>query len=119
MALQTTHNEVPFGVGDVVRVHQKIEESGKTRVAIFEGMVIAIRGRGENQTFAVRRIGAQKIGIEQIFPLISPTIEKIEMKRHGMSGVRHAKLYYTEDKSKREIEKIYSRSNRHKEPSKK
>jgi len=112
MALVALHKEIEFGVGDVVRVHQKIVESGKTRVAIFEGMVIKIRGEQQEKSFTVRRIGAQKVGIEQIFPLVSPTIEKIEVKRHGLEGVRHAKLYYTRDKSKREIERIYSRATR-------
>jgi large subunit ribosomal protein L19 len=110
MAIFSQHKEITFGVGDTVRVHQKISENGKTRVAIFEGMVLGIKGKGENRTFLVRKIGAQKIGIEQIFPLSSPSIEKIEVKRKGTSGVRQAKIYYVRDKSKREIEKIYSRS---------
>lgn len=112
MALQAIHNDSKFGVGDTVRVHQKISEGGKSRVAIFEGMVIGIKGSAQNRSFTVRRIGAQKIGIEQIFPLVSPNIEKIEVKRHGTSGVHQAKLYYTRDKAKREIEKIYSRNTR-------
>lgn len=112
MALTATHNETTFGVGDTVRVLQKIKEGEKTRNFAFEGMVIGIKGSQENKTFVVRRIGAQKIGIEQIFPLNAPTIEKIEVKRAGLRGVRHAKLYFTRDKSKREIEKIYSRAKR-------
>lgn len=117
MALIAIHKENKFGVGDVVRVHQKIEESGKTRTAVFEGMVIKIKGEQDEKTFTVRRIGAQKIGIEQIFPLMSPTIEKIEVKRSGVEGVRQAKLYFTRDKSKREIEAIYSRAARKNQPS--
>lgn len=112
MALIATHKDLKFGVGDTVRVHQKIVESGKTRVSIFEGMVIGIKGRDTQKSFTVRRIGAQKIGIEQIFPLFSPNIEKIEVKRAGLAGIRQAKLYFIRDKSKREIEKIYSRANR-------
>jgi large subunit ribosomal protein L19 len=112
MALTATHKELKFGVGDTVRVHQKIVESGKTRVSIFEGMVIGIKGRDIQKSFTVRRIGAQKIGIEQIFPLFSPNIEKVEVKRQGLAGIRQAKLYFTRDKSKREIEKIYSRANK-------
>jgi large subunit ribosomal protein L19 len=108
MALKTKHGEVSFGVGDVVRVHHKVGD----RVQIFKGTVIAIRGRGINKTFTVRRIGAQKIGIEQIFPLSSPLLTKIEVVREGMRGVRRAKLYYIRNKSKREVEKIYSRAKR-------
>lgn len=112
MALTAIHNETRFGVGDTVRVHQKIEDAGKTRNFVFEGMVMGIKGEGQNKTFTVRRIGVQKVGIEQIFPLLAPTIEKVEVKRAGMKGVRHAKLFYTRDKSKKEIEKIYSRANK-------
>ncbi|KKQ75932.1 MAG: 50S ribosomal protein L19 [Candidatus Woesebacteria bacterium GW2011_GWB1_38_5b] len=110
MAIITTHNNIVFGVGDTVRVHQKIQEGEKSRVAVFEGMVIGIKGEAENKSFTVRRVGAQKIGIEQIFPLSSPRLEKIEVKRSGVRGVRQAKLYFIRDKSKREIEKIYSRA---------
>lgn len=113
MALQLSHTENKFGVGDVVRVHQKIQEStDKFRTQIFEGVVVGIKGEGKRKTFTVRRIGAQKIGIEQIFPVSSPSVEKVEVVREGMKGVRHAKLYYTRHKSTKEIEKIFSRAKR-------
>ena len=113
MALQLMHGESRFGIGDVVRVHQKIQESAdKFRTQVFEGTVLGIKGEGLRKTFMVRRIGAQKVGIEQIFPISSPYIEKVEVVREGLKGVRHAKLYYTRDKSTREIEKIYSRAKR-------
>ncbi len=76
-------------------------------------MVIAIKNKGNGKSFTVRRIGSQKVGIEQIIPLISPNLEKVEVKRKGEKGSRRAKLYYTRDKSKKEIEKIYSRHTRH------
>lgn len=111
MAILATHKETTFGVGDVVRVHQRVSEPGseKSRVQIFEGTVIAIRGREMGKSAIVRRIGTQNVGMELIFPLHSPTIEKVETKRAGMKGARHAKLYFIRHKSKREIEKIYSR----------
>lgn len=113
MALQAVHNDSKFGVGDVVRVHQKIKEAeDKFRTQIFEGIVLGIKGHENRKTFTVRRIGAQKIGIEQIFPITSPNIEKIEVVREGLPGVQHSKLYYIRDKSTREIEKIYSRAKR-------
>lgn len=84
--------EPNFKVGDTIRVHQKISESGKERIQIFEGMVIAIKGRGENKMFTVRKIGAAAIGIERIWPLNSPHIAKITVKVKG--NVRRAKLYY-------------------------
>jgi large subunit ribosomal protein L19 len=111
MAIQTTHKDTQFGVGDVIKISQRIKEGEKERTQAFEGMVISIKGREENKSFTVRKIGSQQVGIERIFPLLSPTIEKIEVVRKGMSGIRRAKLFYTRNKSKREIEKIYSRAN--------
>ncbi len=118
MALKAKHKETDFGVGDRVRVVTKIKEGEKTRQQVFEGMVIAIKGRGDSKTFTVRRIGVQQIGIERIFPLLSPTIEEIEVMRKGLKGIRRAKLYYTRDQAKKEIEQIYTRAAK-KEASKK
>jgi len=116
MAITANHNETNFGVGDVIRVHQQITEEGKkTRTQVFEGMVIGIKGEGNGKNFTVRRIGSQKIGIEQIYPLNSPIIEQIQVVREGKRGVRRSKLYYTRDKSTREIENIYSRARRREE----
>ena len=113
MALKTQIGEITFAVGDTVRVIQKIKEEGdKERLQAFEGMVIGIKGRGREKTFTVRRIGAQRIGIERIFPVSSPSIAAVEVVRTGGEGVRQAKLYFTREKAKREIEQIYSRANR-------
>jgi len=110
MALKATHKEVGFGVGDEVKVYLKVKEGEKTRSQVFQGMVIGIKGRDEGKSFTVRKIGAAKVGIEMIFPINTPSIEKIEVVRNGTEGVTHAKLYYTRNKSTREIEKIYSRA---------
>ncbi len=112
MALFAKHKDTKFGVGDTVRVLQKIKEGDKERTQAFEGMVIGIKGREENKSFTVRRIGAQQIGVERIFPLEVPTIEKVEVVRKGTKGVRRAKLYYTREKSRRNVEEIYSRTAR-------
>ncbi len=114
MALTATIKETNFGVGDVVRVFTIIpdksaEEKG-SRTQFFEGTVIGIGGDGMGKSFTVRRIGEQKVGIEQIFPVASPLIEKIEIIRAGKRGVRQAKLYYIRSKANREIEKIYTRA---------
>ena len=78
--------------GDVVRVHQKITEGNKERIQVFEGIVIKTHGKsGVNATFTVRKI-AYGVGVEKTFPLLSPTIVKIEFKKS--SEVRRAKLYY-------------------------
>jgi large subunit ribosomal protein L19 len=80
-----------FEIGDQVQVHQRILEGQKERVQVFEGVVISRRGEGMREMFTVRRI-VQGEGVERIFPLHSPKIAKVEVKRTGR--VRRAKLYY-------------------------
>ena len=82
-------------VGDLVKVHVRIKEGEKYRIQIFEGTVIAKKHGGINETFTVRRV-AHGCGIERVFPLHSPTIEKVEVVRNGK--VRRAKLYYIRDR---------------------
>lgn len=110
MALKTKLKEVEFGVGDRVRVVQKITDSGKSREAIFEGMVMGIKGRNPGKTFVVRRVGEAGIGIERIFPLNLPTIDKIIVVKRGIEGVKRAKLYYTREKAPTEIEMIFKKA---------
>jgi len=86
---------VQFGVGDTVDVHCKIVEGDKQRVQIFAGTVLAVQGRGMNKMFTVRRIVANE-GVERIFPVNSPLIEKIVVKRSGV--VRRAKLFYLRER---------------------
>ena len=82
----------PFRVGDTVRVFQKIKEGNKERVQKFEGIVIQKRGGGMGKTFTVRKIGANGIGVEKIYPYQSPKVEKVEVMKKGK--VRRAKLYF-------------------------
>jgi len=110
MALRIKHKEVEFGIGDRVKVFQRIKEGEKTRLAFFDGMVLAIKGNSGRKMFTVRRIGEASIGIERIFPIDLPTIERIEVVKKGTMGVKRAKLYYTRTKSTKEIDKIYSRT---------
>src|SRR6058998_3778029 len=84
-----------FQVGDTVDVHQRILEGEKERTQIYSGVVISRRGEGASEMFTVRRI-VQGEGVERIFPLNSPKIAKIEVKRPGR--VRRAKLYYLRDR---------------------
>jgi len=88
--------EMPqFEIGDQVEVHQRILEGSKERIQIFSGVVIARRGDGMREMFTVRRI-VQSEGVERIFPVNSPKIAKVEVKRTGR--VRRAKLYYLRDR---------------------
>lgn len=91
-ACQDKHPD--FVVGDTVRVHYKIKEGGKERVQLFSGTVIARKGSGVTESITVRRISYGE-GVERVFPLSSPNIDKIEIERHGK--VRRAKLYYLRD----------------------
>ncbi|MGZ4974526.1 MAG: 50S ribosomal protein L19 [Limisphaerales bacterium] len=84
-----------FAVGDSVRVHTKVIEGDKERIQIFAGIVIGRRGHGLNETFTVRRISYGE-GVERIFPIHSPRIDKVEVERKG--SVRRAKLTYLRDR---------------------
>jgi large subunit ribosomal protein L19 len=85
-------DDVPdFGIGDTVRVHVRIREGDKERTQAFEGTVLARQGTGPNETFTVRRV-ASGIGVERVFPVSSPNVQKIVVTRRGKA--RRAKLYY-------------------------
>ena len=90
-AEQFRKDSAKFNVGDSVRVHTKVVEGDKERIQIFSGVVIGRRGRGLNATFTVRRISYGE-GVERVFPLHSPRVEKVEVERQG--NVRRAKLTY-------------------------
>jgi large subunit ribosomal protein L19 len=83
-----------FATGDTVKVHVKVKEGDKERIQIFQGLVISRKGGGARQMFTVRKISGG-IGVERMFPLNSPSIDRIEVERHGR--VRRAKLYYLRD----------------------
>ncbi len=88
--------EIPqFGIGDVVRVHNKIKEGSRERIQLFEGTVIARHGGGISETFTVRRV-SYGVGLEKTFPIHSPNVVKVQLIRAGK--VRRAKLYYLRDK---------------------
>lgn len=132
MANQTTwvsvqgdqQKSVTFNVGDTIRIHYKLIEkekvAGKTkrevkeeireRIQIFEGIVIAIKGSKENCMITVRKIGAAAIGIERIFPLVSPWIKLIDVKKYG--DVRRAKLYYLRERTGKAATRINEAANK-------
>ncbi|MCF7817813.1 MAG: 50S ribosomal protein L19 [Kiritimatiellales bacterium] len=92
---QATQDRHPaFVIGDTIRVHYKIKEGNKERIQIYTGTVIARKGSGVTEAINVRRISYGE-GVERVFPLNSPNIDKIEIERHGK--VRRAKLYYLRD----------------------
>jgi large subunit ribosomal protein L19 len=87
-----TYNNQELNIGDTVAVYQNIVEGGKSRVQMFEGVLIAIQNREENKTMVVRKIATGGIGVEKIFPVELPSIAKIVVKRRAM--VRRSKLYF-------------------------
>ena len=82
-------------IGDTVRVHVKIREGERERIQMFEGTVIARNGSGVSETFTVRRV-SYGVGVERVFPVQSPNVEKVETVRRGR--VRRSKLYYLRDR---------------------
>lgn len=93
-AAETQKEIPPFAPGDTVKVHVKVKEGEKERIQIFQGVVIARKGGGSREMFTVRKVSGG-VGVERMFPLYSPTIDRIEVERHGR--VRRAKLYYLRD----------------------
>jgi large subunit ribosomal protein L19 len=91
----TLRSDIPeFRAGDTVKVHVNIVEGNRSRVQVFQGVVIARAGDGVRETFTVRKVSFQ-VGVERLFPVHSPVIEKIELVSRG--DVRRAKLYYLRD----------------------
>lgn len=89
-------SEMPqFAIGDTVKVHVKIKEGDRERIQIFEGTVISRRGGGISESFTVRRV-AYGCGVERVFPIHSPNVEKVQVVTRGK--VRRSKLYYLRDR---------------------
>ena len=81
-----------FGTGDTITVYYQIREGNKVRTQFFKGVVIQRRGAGVTETFTIRKIGSNGIGVERIFPVNSPILEKIEINKKGL--VRRARIFY-------------------------
>lgn len=90
------HEKLTFSTGDTIAIHQTVEDKGKKRTQIFEGIVIKIRGHKGLKSFTVRKIGANGIGVEKIFPEAAPVVTKIELKKKGR--IRRAVLSYLRDR---------------------
>jgi large subunit ribosomal protein L19 len=108
--------KLEFSSGDILRVWSKIEDKGKVRLQAFEGLVLARKhGTEAGATFTIRKV-ASGVGVERIFPLYSPSIDKIEIVKR--SRVRRSKLYYVREKAAREVArkmKMYTNKGKHPE----
>ncbi|MEK7450828.1 MAG: 50S ribosomal protein L19 [Patescibacteria group bacterium] len=89
--------KINFVPGDIIKVYEKIKEGEKSRIQIFEGTVLGIKGRAENKTFMIRKVVGD-VAVEKIWPIMSPNIEKVVVKEHSKKRVRRAKLYYLRNK---------------------
>ncbi len=94
MALKIIYKEQEFSVGDSVRVNYKIKEKDKERLQAFDGVVLAIKGTGENKNFIVQKIASDAVKVERTFPINSPWIDSIKKLRSAKTKIRRAKLYY-------------------------
>src|SRR5471032_2192020 len=108
-ASQVNKAVTPFKVGDGVRVHTKVREGDKERVQIYSGIVIARKGHGIHESFTVRRISYGE-GVERVFPVNSPNIEKIEVERESEN--MRARLYYLRDRTGKAAVAVKERENR-------
>ena len=96
---QQTNKIPPLRVGDIVRVHKRIQEGDRERIQVFKGLIIAVKGKQSSSPIITVRRESGNIGVEATFPVHLPTIEKIDLLRH--SKVRRSKLYYMRDRSGR------------------
>ena len=110
---QVKKDITPFKVGDGVRVHTKVREGDKERVQIYAGIVIARKGQGIHESFTVRRISYGE-GVERVFPVNSPNIEKIEVERESEN--MKARLYYIRNRTGKAAVTVKVRENRTKAP---
>lgn len=107
MAKSFDYNNQIIHVGDTIAIHQTIQEGKKSRIQVFEGIVIGIQNREINKSFTVRKIASGSIGVEKIFPVQLPSISKIQVKRRG--ATRRAKLTYLRGRIGKSANKVKER----------
>lgn len=103
--ISAKHKDLNLHVGDTIRVHSMVVEESKTRVQVFEGILISLNGRGENQMMTVRHIGTGGIGVEKKWPLNGKSLVKIEIKKNA-KNVRRSKLYFLRELTGRQATKM-------------
>lgn len=108
MALSVKFKDQLVGIGDTIRVTQEFKEEEKKRSQIFEGVVISIKGKESGKSITVRKIATGSIGVERIWPIISPSITKVELVKQGK--VRRSKLYYLRERKGKAALKIKSKA---------
>jgi len=97
MSLSFTLQDQTYSVGDTLKVNYKIKEKDKERVQAFDGILLAVRGRGDSKSIIVQKTAADSVQVERIFPINSPWIDSIKKMRSAKSKIRRSKLYYLRD----------------------
>jgi large subunit ribosomal protein L19 len=103
MAIKFVHQDTEFHIGDTVKVNYKIKEKDKERLQAFDGVILAISGRGENKNFLVAKNASDGVRVERIFPINSPWIDSIKKMRSPKRTLHRAKLYFLRDPHARKI----------------
>lgn len=101
MSLTFTHQDQLFTVGDTIKVNYKIKEKDKERTQAFDGILLAIRGKGDVKSIIVQKAASDAVKVERIFPIASPWIESIKKMRSPKTKIRRSKLYYLRDSKAR------------------
>lgn len=108
MSQNLQYQDLTISSGDTIKIHQEITEGTKSRIQVYEGVVIAIKNAGTGKSITVRKIATGSIGVEKVFPIFSPTIKKIELKRKG--NARRSKLYYLRERIGKKATKVKEKS---------
>lgn len=103
MSTKFIHQDREYSVGDTVKINYKIKEKDKERIQAFDGIILAIKGEGENKTILVKKAASDGIQVERIFPINSPWIESIAKLRGPKTPIRRSKLYYLRDSKARSV----------------
>lgn len=103
MSLKFIHKDIQFNIGDTVKVNYKIKEKDKERIQAFDGIIMAIKGRGDNLTFLVSKKAADGVTVERIFPVNSPWLDSIKKIHAPKRKVRRSKLYFLREERTRSL----------------
>lgn len=103
MSLKITFKDNEYFVGDTIKVNYKIKEKDKERIQAFDGIILAIQGRGENKNFVVQKAASDGVKVERIFPVNSPWIDSIKKLRSPKTKIRRSKLYFLRNAKARNI----------------
>ena len=97
MSFKFSHQDIEYSVGDTIKINYKIKEKDKERLQAFDGILLAVRGRGDTKSIIVSKSASDGVRVERIFPITSPWIESIKKLRSPKTKIRRSKLYFLRD----------------------